>query len=419
MARSVGREGVGRVEGDDRVEHQPLGSTGVRGGVGQGDPRPVGDPASATICAPSAARTASTSCAVCVRRVQRRDDPRRRAQRRQGARGPAAAADRARGSRAPRSYPCRAGRRRRACSPGRTFSTGSCSTSNARVDAWPGPPASRSMTPVTAAPGDARRAGRRAADVCERSSGTLTEAHSTSGRPGHGVGRPTAARGPSRGRRRDAATAARIPSERASAAGPATVPAAPPAGYDSARPVSAPAELEPDVIETVSASSAPAVSARRFRPPAGAGRRRARRTARPSSSCSACRTARSPRWPRASSPGPWVAHVSGATPLAALDPHARRFSVHPLQTFTRARGRGAARRRVGRGDRGDGRRRSRRGTGARGDARAAARSSWPTTAGRSTTPAAAFASSYLVTLHRAAARALRRASARRPRRSCR
>jgi predicted short-subunit dehydrogenase-like oxidoreductase (DUF2520 family) len=37
-------------------------------------------------------------------------------------------------------------------------------------------------------------------------------------------------------------------------------------------------------------------------------------------------------------PGPWIAHVSGATTLAALDPHARRFSVHPLQTFTRARG---------------------------------------------------------------------------------
>jgi predicted short-subunit dehydrogenase-like oxidoreductase (DUF2520 family) len=37
-------------------------------------------------------------------------------------------------------------------------------------------------------------------------------------------------------------------------------------------------------------------------------------------------------------PGPWVAHVSGATPLAALDPHRRRFSMHPLQTFTRARG---------------------------------------------------------------------------------
>ena len=31
--------------------------------------------------------------------------------------------------------------------------------------------------------------------------------------------------------------------------------------------------------------------------------------------------------------GPWVAHVSGATPLAALAPHERRFSVHPLQTF--------------------------------------------------------------------------------------
>ena len=37
-------------------------------------------------------------------------------------------------------------------------------------------------------------------------------------------------------------------------------------------------------------------------------------------------------------PGPWVAHVSGATPLNALDPHRRRFSLHPLQTFTRARG---------------------------------------------------------------------------------
>jgi predicted short-subunit dehydrogenase-like oxidoreductase (DUF2520 family) len=37
-------------------------------------------------------------------------------------------------------------------------------------------------------------------------------------------------------------------------------------------------------------------------------------------------------------PGPWVAHVSGATPLAALDPHERRFGLHPLQTFTLARG---------------------------------------------------------------------------------
>ena len=40
----------------------------------------------------------------------------------------------------------------------------------------------------------------------------------------------------------------------------------------------------------------------------------------------------------ATPPGPWLAHVSGATPLAALAPHVRRFSVHPLQTFTRGRG---------------------------------------------------------------------------------
>src|SRR6478672_11921290 len=39
------------------------------------------------------------------------------------------------------------------------------------------------------------------------------------------------------------------------------------------------------------------------------------------------------------SPGPgWIGHVSGATPLSALDPHLRRFSLHPLQTFTRERG---------------------------------------------------------------------------------
>jgi predicted short-subunit dehydrogenase-like oxidoreductase (DUF2520 family) len=37
-------------------------------------------------------------------------------------------------------------------------------------------------------------------------------------------------------------------------------------------------------------------------------------------------------------PGPWIAHTSGATPLAALDPHTRRFGIHPLQSFTRARG---------------------------------------------------------------------------------
>jgi predicted short-subunit dehydrogenase-like oxidoreductase (DUF2520 family) len=33
-------------------------------------------------------------------------------------------------------------------------------------------------------------------------------------------------------------------------------------------------------------------------------------------------------------PGPWLCHMSGATPLAACYPHVRRFSVHPLQTFT-------------------------------------------------------------------------------------
>lgn len=36
--------------------------------------------------------------------------------------------------------------------------------------------------------------------------------------------------------------------------------------------------------------------------------------------------------------GPWVAHTSGATPLAALDPHTRRFGLHPLQSFSKARG---------------------------------------------------------------------------------
>ena len=36
--------------------------------------------------------------------------------------------------------------------------------------------------------------------------------------------------------------------------------------------------------------------------------------------------------------GPWIAHVSGATRLDALDPHEQRFSTHPLQTLTRDRG---------------------------------------------------------------------------------
>jgi predicted short-subunit dehydrogenase-like oxidoreductase (DUF2520 family) len=37
-------------------------------------------------------------------------------------------------------------------------------------------------------------------------------------------------------------------------------------------------------------------------------------------------------------PGPWIAHVSGATPLSALDPHERRFGMHPLQTFSKSLG---------------------------------------------------------------------------------
>jgi predicted short-subunit dehydrogenase-like oxidoreductase (DUF2520 family) len=45
-----------------------------------------------------------------------------------------------------------------------------------------------------------------------------------------------------------------------------------------------------------------------------------------------------PEVARAIPVGPWVAHVSGATTLAALDPHTRRFSVHPLQTLTTERG---------------------------------------------------------------------------------
>jgi predicted short-subunit dehydrogenase-like oxidoreductase (DUF2520 family) len=36
--------------------------------------------------------------------------------------------------------------------------------------------------------------------------------------------------------------------------------------------------------------------------------------------------------------GPWVAHVSGATSVTALEPHERRFCLHPLQTLTTDRG---------------------------------------------------------------------------------
>jgi len=41
---------------------------------------------------------------------------------------------------------------------------------------------------------------------------------------------------------------------------------------------------------------------------------------------------------RGIAPGPWIAHVSGATPLVALDPHERRFGMHPLQSFSKTRG---------------------------------------------------------------------------------
>ena len=37
-------------------------------------------------------------------------------------------------------------------------------------------------------------------------------------------------------------------------------------------------------------------------------------------------------------PGPWVAHTSGATPLAALAPHDKRFGLHPLQSIVPGRG---------------------------------------------------------------------------------
>jgi predicted short-subunit dehydrogenase-like oxidoreductase (DUF2520 family) len=38
------------------------------------------------------------------------------------------------------------------------------------------------------------------------------------------------------------------------------------------------------------------------------------------------------------SAGPWICHTSGATSIGALAPHTLRFSVHPLQTIVRGRG---------------------------------------------------------------------------------
>jgi predicted short-subunit dehydrogenase-like oxidoreductase (DUF2520 family) len=36
--------------------------------------------------------------------------------------------------------------------------------------------------------------------------------------------------------------------------------------------------------------------------------------------------------------GPWICHTSGATPVIALAPHTKRFTIHPLQTVVRGRG---------------------------------------------------------------------------------
>jgi predicted short-subunit dehydrogenase-like oxidoreductase (DUF2520 family) len=41
---------------------------------------------------------------------------------------------------------------------------------------------------------------------------------------------------------------------------------------------------------------------------------------------------------RATPIGPWICHTSGATSIAALGPHTRRFTMHPLQTIVRGRG---------------------------------------------------------------------------------
>ena len=38
--------------------------------------------------------------------------------------------------------------------------------------------------------------------------------------------------------------------------------------------------------------------------------------------------------------GPWIAHTSGAVSVTRLEPHRRRFALHPLQTFQRGLGPG-------------------------------------------------------------------------------
>ena len=96
----------------------------------------------------------------------------------------------------------------------------------------------------------------------------------------------------------------------------------------------------------------------------------------------------------------WIGHVSGATPLAALDPHERRFSLHPLQTFDRSGDPGqldGAWAAVTRRDRRSGRGRAGAGR-APGTAALRARRRRPDALPRRRR----FASNYLVTLQRAA-----------------
>jgi predicted short-subunit dehydrogenase-like oxidoreductase (DUF2520 family) len=100
--------------------------------------------------------------------------------------------------------------------------------------------------------------------------------------------------------------------------------------------------------------------------------------------------------------GVWICHTSGATSIAALAPHTRRFVIHPLQTIVRGRG----------GEQLDGAWAAVTG----GDDDGLARASWLATE-LGLQPfelrdemralyhtGAAYASNYLVTLYRAAAR---------------
>ena len=170
-------------------------------------------------------------------------------------------------------------------------------------------------------------------------------------------------------------------------------------------PVSA-TELEPRVFDSVT-SSAPAVSARRSPPACGERGRRSRDgDGRPRAPLRPGRGDRGGRRAR-SSRGPGSAHVSGATPLAALDPHERRFGLHPLQTFTRSRGPeqldGAFAAVTAETDEARAARLL-----ARPRRSASSRSSSPTTARPLYHAGAAIASNYLVTLHAGRGRALPR-----------